>query len=40
MTLGSTLGTLLVLAWSRVESLPDLYAVWSLMGVVRRSPPS
>jgi MFS family permease len=34
MTLGSCLGTLLVLAWSRVESLPALYAVWSLMGLV------
>ncbi|MGH7310715.1 MAG: MFS transporter [Candidatus Rokuibacteriota bacterium] len=34
MTLGSCLGTLLVLAWSRVESLPALYAVWGLMGLV------
>ncbi len=34
MTLGSCLGTLLMLAWSRVESLPALYAVWGLMGLV------
>jgi MFS family permease len=34
MTLGSCLGTLLVLAWARVESLPALYAVWGLMGLV------
>jgi MFS family permease len=34
MTLGSCLGTLLVLAWSRVDSLPALYAVWCLMGLV------
>jgi MFS family permease len=34
MTLGSCLGVLLVLAWSRVESLPALYAVWGLMGLV------
>jgi MFS family permease len=34
MTLGSCLGTVLVLAWSRVESLVALYAVWSLMGLV------
>jgi len=34
MTLGSCLGTLLLLAWSRVESLPALYAVWGLMGFV------
>jgi MFS family permease len=34
MTIGSCLGTLLVLAWSRVESLVALYAVWSLMGLV------
>jgi MFS family permease len=33
MTLGSCLGTALLLAWSRVESLPALYAVWCLMGL-------
>lgn len=33
MTAGSCLGTLLLLAWSRVESLPALYAVWILMGL-------
>lgn len=32
MTVGSCLGTVLVLAWSRVETLPGLYAVWCLMG--------
>jgi MFS family permease len=32
MTLGSCLGTAVLLAWSRVESLPALYAVWCLMG--------
>ncbi|MBI4608857.1 MAG: MFS transporter [Candidatus Rokubacteria bacterium] len=34
MTLGSCLGALLLLVWSRVESLPALYAVWCLMGFV------
>jgi MFS family permease len=34
MTVGSCLGTALVVAWSRVESLPALYAVWLLMGLV------
>lgn len=34
MTLGSCLGTALVVAWSQVESLPALYAVWVLMGPV------
>ena len=33
MTLGSCLATALVLAWSRVESLGALYAVWLLMGL-------
>src|SRR3989454_11166707 len=33
MTLGSCLATALLLVWSRVESLPELYAVWSLMGL-------
>jgi MFS family permease len=32
MTLGSCLGTALLLVWSRVESLPALYAVWALIG--------
>lgn len=32
MTAGSCLGTLLCLAWARVESLPALYAVWFGMG--------
>jgi MFS family permease len=33
MTVGSCLGTALMVAWSRVESLPALYAVWTLMGL-------
>jgi MFS family permease len=33
MTAGSCLATALLLAWSRVESLAALYAVWALMGV-------
>jgi MFS family permease len=33
MTLGSCLGTALLLAWSRIESLAALYAVWALMGL-------
>ncbi len=33
MTLGSCLAALLVFAWSHVESLWALYAVWTLMGV-------
>lgn len=33
MTLGSCLATVLVFAWSRVGSLPELYAVWALVGV-------
>jgi len=34
MTLGSCLGAALVVAWSRVHSLPALYVVWTLMGLV------
>jgi len=34
MTLGSCLGAVLVLAWSRVHGLPGLYVVWTLMGLV------
>src|SRR3989442_15855160 len=33
MTAGSCLGTLLLLVWSRVESLPAPYPVWCLMGL-------
>jgi MFS family permease len=33
MTLGSVLGTALVLAWSRVGSLAELYLVWVLLGL-------
>src|SRR5215212_8704152 len=33
MTLGSVLGTLLVVAWSRVESLPGFYLIWAGIGV-------
>jgi MFS family permease len=33
MTLGSCLGTALMVAWSRVHSLGALYAVWILMGL-------
>ncbi len=33
MTAGSCLGTAHLLVWSRVESLPALYAVWCLMGL-------
>src|SRR5436309_11339618 len=33
MTLGSILGTALLLVWSRVESLGALYAVWALLGL-------
>jgi len=33
MTAGSCLTTLLTLAWSQVESLAALYAVWALMGL-------
>jgi MFS family permease len=33
MTAGSCLAVALTLAWSRVESLPALYAVWVLMGL-------
>ena len=34
MTAGSIAGALLVLAWSRVETLAALYAVWLALGVV------
>ena len=34
MTAGSVVGTLLVLAWSRVEGLAVLYAVWVGIGLV------
>ncbi|MGH7401444.1 MAG: MFS transporter [Candidatus Rokuibacteriota bacterium] len=34
MTVGSCLGTALLVAWSRVESLTGLYVVWTLMGLV------
>jgi MFS family permease len=33
MTLGSILGTLLLLAWSRVENLPAFYLIWAGIGV-------
>jgi MFS family permease len=33
MTLGSCLATVLMVAWSRVTSLPALYLVWFLMGL-------
>ncbi|PZG16914.1 MFS transporter [Nonomuraea aridisoli] len=33
MTAGSVLGTLAVLAWSRVESLPQLYSVFLAIGI-------
>ncbi|HEU5320332.1 MAG TPA: MFS transporter [Methylomirabilota bacterium] len=33
MTFGSCLGTALVVAWSRVDSLAALYAVWLLLGI-------
>lgn len=33
MTVGSCLGTALMVAWSRVQSLPALYVVWTLMGL-------
>ncbi|MEU4539569.1 MFS transporter [Streptosporangium sp. NPDC023825] len=33
MTTGSVIGTLAVLAWSRVENLPQLYAVFAAIGV-------
>jgi MFS family permease len=34
MTVGSCTGVILMVAWSRVQSLPGLYVVWSLMGLV------
>ncbi|HXG17395.1 MAG TPA: MFS transporter, partial [Calidithermus sp.] len=33
MTAGSCLGVLLLLAWSRVQTLAGLYALWALMGL-------
>jgi MFS family permease len=33
MTAGSCLATLLTLAWARVQSLPELYAVWFGLGL-------
>src|SRR5688572_7418674 len=33
MTLGSVLGTLLLVAWARVESLPGFYLIWAGIGV-------
>ncbi|MET8054135.1 MFS transporter [Streptosporangium sp. NPDC005286] len=33
MTAGSIIGTLAVLAWSRVENLPQLYAVFTAIGI-------
>src|SRR5260370_4660954 len=33
MTAGACLGVVLLLVWSRVESLAALYAVWCLMGL-------
>src|SRR5437667_6617567 len=33
MTAGSCLATVLMLAWSRVESVPALWAVWCGMGL-------
>jgi MFS family permease len=33
MTLGSLLGTLLLLAWARVQTLPAFYLLWAGMGV-------
>jgi MFS family permease len=34
MTLGSIGGTMLLLIWARVESLPGFYLLWLLMGLV------
>src|SRR5260370_31542451 len=33
MTIGSVAATLLVLAWSRVSSLDQLYLVWAFIGL-------
>jgi predicted MFS family arabinose efflux permease len=33
MTIGSVLGTILLLAWSRVENLTAFYAIWAGIGV-------
>lgn len=35
MTLGSILGVLMVLAWSRVESLPLFFAIWAGIGLAQ-----
>jgi MFS family permease len=37
MTVGSCAAVALMLAWSRVESLAELYAVWALMGLAMAS---
>src|SRR4051812_1831239 len=34
MTLGSLGGTMLLLAWARIDSLPGFYLVWAVMGLV------
>ena len=34
MTAGSVAATLLIVAWSRVDSLPGLYLIWAALGVV------
>jgi len=33
MTVGSIAGTLLVIAWSRVSNLPQLYVIWAAIGL-------
>src|SRR5215216_5560990 len=33
MTLGSVLGTVLLVAWARVENLPGFYVIWAGIGV-------
>ncbi|MET8388740.1 MFS transporter [Streptosporangium canum] len=40
MTAGSVLGTGAVLAWSRVDSLPQLYAVFAVIGIACSIPPA
>jgi MFS family permease len=34
MTAGSIAATLLIVAWSRVDSLPGLYLIWAAIGIV------
>ncbi|TME26776.1 MAG: MFS transporter, partial [Chloroflexi bacterium] len=34
MTVGSVAATLLVLAWSKVANLPQLYLIWAAIGLV------